>query len=163
METSHQLPSEERIEALVLRRLRGELDDAGAARLAAALLADPRLAGRAAAIERAWQNLELAPVAAAESVAPQLLARLRSEQQSAEQRSQTGFAGSPAWARVAAALALAAGLGAGWNLDRGLEAPAEAEPEVVSNDDGIFDDEAGFAEGLWLAAETDLQENGEVQ
>jgi anti-sigma factor RsiW len=158
METSHQLPSEERIEALVLRRLRGELDDAGAARLAAALLADPRLAGRAAAIERAWQNLELPPVAAAESVAPQLLARLR-----AEQRSQTGFAGSPAWARVAAALALAAGLGAGWNLDRGLEAPAEAEPEVVSNDDGIFDDEAGFAEGLWLAAETDLQENGEVQ
>jgi anti-sigma factor RsiW len=164
MDTSHQLPSEEQMETLVLRRLRGELDGAGAARLAAALLADQRLADRAAAIEHAWQNLELSPVAAAESVAPQVMARLRGERQGAEQRSsQTGFAGSPAWARVAAALALVAGLGAGWNLDRGLEAPAEAEPEVVRNDDGIFEDEAGFAEGLWLAAETDLQDDGELQ
>lgn len=158
MDTSHhQIPTEQEAEALVLRRLRGELDGGQAARLAAALEADPRLAQGAAGIERAWQDLELPPVAAVESVAPQVLARLRAEQRSG----MWGLAGSPAWARVAAALALIAGLGAGWNL--GLEPPGEAPPEMASNSDELFNDEAGFAEGLWLAAETDLQDFGELQ
>ena len=156
METP-QLSTGEEIEALVLRRLRGELAGGDAERLAAALAESPRLAELAAGLERAWRNLELPPVAAAESVAPRVLARLRTEQRPG----LLGMAGSPAWARVAAALALVAGLGAGWNL--GIEPTGEAPPEVASNSDELFGDEAGFAEGLWLAAETDLQDHGELQ
>lgn len=150
--------SEGEAEALVVRRLRGELDGAAAARLAAALEADPALARRAAHFERTWQALELPPGGEGESVAPLLLARLRQE---------GAPSGSPAWARLAAAAALALGLGAGWNLDLGLDPPATGAPEIVENDADLFDEEAGlaagFAESLWLAAEDDLQDEGELQ
>jgi anti-sigma factor RsiW len=158
MKTYTQTPTTDQVEALVLRRLRGDLEATEVARLEAALAADPRLAAHAAGLERAWRGLELAPVAGGDSVAPQVLARLR-----AERAGEAGFGRSPAWARVAAAMALVAGLGTGFNLDWGLEPPVSAAPEIVRNGDEIFEQEASFAESLWLAAESDPLDDGEVQ
>lgn len=148
---------ENQVETLVLRRLRGELDASGAERLAAALAADPSLESRAAALERSWRELELPPYAGA-SVAPQILARLRAEQSSAV----------PGWARLAAAAALVAGIGLGVGLDRGLDGRATAPedlPEIVDNGEAdLFGDEDDLAgEDLWLAAEADWLDEGEVQ
>ena len=106
-------------EALVLRRLRGELDSAAAARLAALLASDPAWPRRAAQLERTWLALEL-PRLREVPVAPLLLARLRGD--------ELRWSLAPTWARATAALALVAGLGAGWSLGLGLERPlSEAE------------------------------------
>lgn len=155
MRSSSENPSSEQVEANVLRRLRGELDAAETARLEQLLARDAKLAKGAAALERAWSDLELPPYAGA-SVAPQVLARLRAEQRSA----------APAWARLAAAAALAAGVGLGLVLDRGLDRPAGGETaEIVETGAAVlFGDEENLAgESLWLAAEADWLDEGEIQ
>lgn len=149
------------IEALVLRRLRGELDAADAARLAAELARDPELAKQATTLERVWGGLELPPYNGP-SVAPQVMARLRAEQRTS----------APAWAKLAAAAALVAGVSLGLSVDRGFDEQAPvASPEIVENggeelsaDEALFGEEGDLAgESLWVAAEEEWQDEGEIQ
>lgn len=116
-------------EALLLRRLlrrqRGEGEDAAAAaRIAAAIAADPARARLAESFERTWQGLELPP-AGATSVAPLLLERLRGD--------ELRWSLAPNWARAAAALALVCGLGAGWGLGFGFE-PGEKPAALTAGE-----------------------------
>lgn len=169
MDTNHPHLSDDEVEALVLRRLRGELDAQGDAILKAALAADPARAERARALERSWQKLELPPVAF-RPVAGEVLAKLRAE-----------AAGSrvPAWAQWAAAAALCLGLGAGWELGLGFEPPAGETAMVAEGGEGdadlpsaeaadLWGDDAGFSEpglgeSLWLAAGAESEDDGELQ
>lgn len=167
MKPNHLQLSDDEVEALALRRLRGELAEGDAARLAAALAAAPRQAELAAALERAWAALEL-PESEAPSVAPALMARLRRE----------AAAGLPLWAQWAAAAALVLGVGAGWGLGKGYEPPEgpavvavsggeeaglpAGDAELAWSDDDAFT-EPGLGESLWLAAGAETAEAGEAQ
>lgn len=169
METKHPHPSVDQVEALVLRRLRGDLDAQGEASLAAALAADPALEARARALERSWQALDL-PRPAFRPVAGEVLAKLRAEAPASR---------VPAWAQWAAAAALCLGLGAGWELGVGFEPPAGETAVVADGGEGdadlpsaeaaeLWGDEASFSEpglgeSLWLAAGAESEDDGELQ
>jgi hypothetical protein len=138
--------------------LGGELGDREASDLRRRIEMEPDLARRWAELETLWSGLELPPVA---SAGPGLRRRVEGRLEG-EAAAGSGSQLSPAWSRLAAAAALASGIGLGMVVAGG---------SVSVADEALFDQvEPSLAESYWLAMtadETDAADsdavNGEVQ
>lgn len=103
----------------LLRRLCGELPPDEARRLEARLAAEPELRAAAERLERDWRGLDLPGDTAPAGFADEVMARL------AEAEPET-----PAWARLAAAAALVAGIAVGMGISP-LLPPRELPEELT--------------------------------
>jgi len=123
-----------------MRLLHGELGDEEARHWRRRIEVEPELARRWAALEEPWLALELpVPEAADPGLRRAVKARLL---RSADSWSST-WQLSPAWSRLAAAAALAGGIGLG---------VMAANTSVTIGDEALFNQvEPSLAESYWLA------------
>jgi anti-sigma factor RsiW len=133
----------DQMEQQLMRLLHGELGDGEAAQLRRRIETEPDLARRFGALEALWSGLELPPVASAGAgLRRQVEARLEGEV-----AGDSGWQLSPAWSRLAAAAALATGIGLGMVVAGG---------SVSVADEALFDQvEPSLAESYWLAMTAD--------
>lgn len=147
----------------LMRLLHGELPPGEEAELRAALTRDPAAAGRLREVERLWAGLELPPP---EGAPPGFAGRVAAR--AAEERARRAAPFGPAWARVAAAAVLVAGMAAGASVGF-LTAPAgegptaaDAEAEAAEADAWAYLEESpsSLAESYWSAVSgADLEED----
>jgi len=138
----------------LMRLLHGELSPREEAEVRAALARDPAAAGRLRELERLWAGLELPPP---EGAPPGFAARVAARAAERQARRTAPF--GPAWARVAAAAVLVAGMAAGASVGllagRAGEAPAieAAEAEAADADAWAYLEEptSSLAESYWSA------------
>ena len=110
---------DERDERTLLRRLCGELTADERRRLDARLAAEPALRAAAERLERQWNGLEEAAPVAPAGCADEVMARLAADEPEA-----------PAWARLAAAAALVAGIALGVGVAR--VPPVDGLPDEIA-------------------------------
>lgn len=111
--------SDERHTQTLLRRLRGELEPEERRRLEARLAAEPRLRAAAERLERTWSGLELPPTSVPAGFSAAVMERISVAEPEV-----------PAWARLAAAAALVAGIAVGMEIGR--LAPEPVLPEGLA-------------------------------
>lgn len=111
--------SDEHDTRILLRRLCGELSPDEERRLAARLAAEPELRAAAERLERDWRGLELPAGPAPTGLVDEVMARVEAAEPEA-----------PAWARLAAAAALVAGVALGMGI--GTMPPPRAVPEELA-------------------------------
>ena len=147
----------------LMRLLHGELPREEEAELRAALARDPAGGARLRELECLWAGLELPPP---EAAPPGFAARVAAR--AAAERARRAAPFGPAWARVAAAAVLVAGMAAGASVGllagRTGEAPAAeaAESEAPAETDAwayLEESPSSLAESYWSAfSGADLEE-----
>src|SRR5512135_1869079 len=123
----------EKTKRQLMRLLHGELPAERARGLRAELERDPALRREYERLRAVWEGLAAPePEPAPAGFSARVMARLRSER---EAPSGLGLAFAPAWAKVAAGLALVAGLALGSELARARPDPGSAALAGWSADD----------------------------
>jgi ferric-dicitrate binding protein FerR (iron transport regulator) len=135
------------VELKLMRLLHGELTDDEARHWRRRIEVEPDLARRWAQLEPLWSGLELPQPAAAD---PALRRAVRARLRRPVDSGSSAWRLSPAWSRVAAAAALATGIGLGM---------VAAPQSLVSGDEALFNQvEPSLAESYWLAMTADEAE-----
>lgn len=141
-------PTSDSDDALLLRRLHGELAADARRALERRLGAEPALRARDEALRAAWAGLDLpAPPPAPPGFRTRLVALA-----AAERRGELSWALAPAWARTGAAAALIVGvaLGAGFG-----QVGAPSEISISDDEPALFSEPITLAETYWLSFEDD--------
>jgi anti-sigma factor RsiW len=130
----------EEVELQLQRLLHGELADEEALRWRRRIEAEPDLALRWVELESVWSGLELPMPAPAD---PDLLREVKARLLRGEAEEASVWWFSTPWSRLAAAAALAGGIGLGMVV---------ANDGVVAGDEALFNQvEPSLAESYWLA------------
>ena len=159
-------PTPDSDDALLLRRLHGELAKGALRELERRLAAEPALRARQESLRAAWNDLDLPAVAAPPGFRTRLVALA-----GAERRGELSWALAPAWARAGAAAMLVVGmvLGAGFG-QVGPPSPSAASVETAeleaidfeaaatvdeSAELALFTEPVTLAESFWLSFESE--------